>query len=444
MGISQAKFGHLTDDLMWTAVFWPPGMSYLNAFAIKMVGLEGQFIFVLSTITALLWGLVTALIFEILRRFMRFWIATLVIVAVIQTDLYHQYLVRDAVIWSDGYTAAFICLTILFSYKGYSNSNIKYFALAGFSLAASAYVRGQYFVVVQFFLVLTVGFLGLTLVLFLYKKARILPIFLEKISSFSRKATSPLALLSLVAILTCAPYLLWQKNHFGDISWDLKGEWHWNSTDAFAAAGNWIKAEDHAGFIAQGGGGTACKVDSQLCEKIYLAEFRDKTPFSIYDSEPYTGAEFYAMTLKTFRQHPVKWFKIKFPYFLRYWNSSPAISVPTKSDLPISVISAAGLAILTMSLFFKGSRRIWFAPTIITVTFIGATVGPAYLAHLEVRYLVSVKLIGLIISLGTAGYCVNSLIQSTKRKKVLRFREHLVGSPSGDGMSLVNQDNWSS
>jgi hypothetical protein len=407
MGIAQAKFGHLPPDLMWTAIFWPPGVSYLNAFAIKMVGLEGQFIFVLATITALLWGLVMALIFSILRIFMRFWIAILVMVAVIQTDLYHQYLVRDALIWSDGYAAAFICLTVLFSYKGHSNSNIKYFALSGFSLAALAYVRGQYFVVVQFSLVLAVGFLGLVLVLYIYNRAKLLPNFLEKISSFSRKVSGPLALLSLVAILTCAPYLLWQKNHVGDISWDLKGEWHWTSTDAFAAMGNWLKAEDQAGFIAQGGGGTACKVDPQLCVMVYLAEYRDKDPFSIYDSEPYTGKEFYAMTLKTFRQHPVQWFKIKFPYLVKYWNSSPAISGPAQSDMTTSVISAIGLAILTVSLFFKRSRKHWFGPASIAVILTGATIGPPYLAHFEVRYLVAVKFIGLMVLLSTSGFGLN-------------------------------------
>ena len=35
MGITQAKFGHLPENLMWTAIFWPPGMGYLNAFAIS-------------------------------------------------------------------------------------------------------------------------------------------------------------------------------------------------------------------------------------------------------------------------------------------------------------------------------------------------------------------------------------------------------------------------
>jgi hypothetical protein len=140
---------------------------------------------------------------------------------------------------------------------------------------------------------------------------------------------------------------------------------------------------------------------------VYLAEYRDKDPFSIYDSEPYTGKEFYAMTLKTFRQHPVQWFKIKFPYLVKYWNSSPAISGPAQSDMTTSVISAIGLAILTVSLFFKRSRKHWFGPASIAVILTGATIGPPYLAHFEVRYLVAVKFIGLMVLLSTSGFGLN-------------------------------------
>jgi hypothetical protein len=407
MGISQAKFGHLTDDLMWTAIFWPPGMSYLNVFAIKMVGLEGQFIFVMATLTALLWGLVMTLIFNILRSFMRVWIAILVIAILIQTDLYHQYLVRDAVIWSDGYAAAFICLTILFSYIGYSKSRIRYFVLSGFSLAVVAHIRGQYFLVVQFFVVLAVCLVGLYVVSFVYNKVKVLPDFSKNPHDVLKLVTMPLAILSIAAMLTCTPYLLWQKNHIGDLSWDLKGEWHWTSNDAFAVMFNWHKNEDLAGFIRDGGGGTACKVDPQLCAEINLAEYKNASPFSIYDSEPYTAKEFYDLGLRTFLHHPVKWFTIKFPYLLRYWNSKPSIASPSGSDFPNSVLSAFGLLILGASFFARRTRKLWFGPAFIAVVLTGATLAPAYLAHFEVRYLVAVKFIGLCVSCGALGFGLN-------------------------------------
>ena len=168
-----------------------------------------------------------------------------------------------------------------------------------------------------------------------------------------------------------------------------------------------MKPEDQAGFIEEGGGGTACKVDPELCMRVNLAENRDTAPFSIYDSEPHTGQEFYAMTLNTFRQHPIKWFKVKFPVFLKYWNSQPAISSPTKSDFPNSELSAIGFLILVSSFFIKRFRKHWFGPAFITLTLIGATIGPSYLAHFEVRYLVAVKFVGLMVLFGASGFAIN-------------------------------------
>ena len=416
MGIAQAKFGQLPENLMWTAIFWPPGMGYLNAFAIKMVGLEGQFIFVLAAVTALLWGLVMSLILQILRAFMRFWIALLVIAAVIQTDLYHQYLVRDAIIWSDGYAAVFICLTILFSYFGYTKFKIRYFALSGFSLAVLAHIRGQYFVVVQFFVVLAGCLLAIHVLIFVLEKIRIFAVIAKKNRNFLKLVSAPVAVISIVALFMCIPYLLWQKNNVGDISWDLKGKWHWTSTDAFAAMGNWIGEENLAGFVRDGGGGTACKVDTQLCATITASENNDPNPFSIYDSQPFTAKEFAAMTSETFRQHPVAWFKIKFPYLLKYWDSKPAITGPSQSDFPTSELSALGLVGLAISFFSKSARRYWITPAFIAVILIGATVGPPYLAHFEVRYLVAVKLIGILIIGGTVGFLLNVFTDKALRR----------------------------
>jgi hypothetical protein len=414
MGISQAKFGHLTDDLTWTAIFWPPGMSYINAFAIKMVGLEGQFIFVLATLTALLWALVMSLMLHILQLFIRFWVAVLVVTAIIQTDLYHQYLVRDAIIWSDGYAAAFICLTILFSYLGCSNSKIRYFALTGISLAVLAYIRGQYFIVIQFFVVVTVCLLGLTLVLLALDKLRGCGLVRHKSRTFLRFVTTPFTLLSLVSILACLPYLIWQKNNVGDISWDLKGKWHWTSTDAFVGATNWYYPNRLAGFVEGGGGGTACKVDPILCATINAAENGTADPFNIYDDQPFTAKEFSDMALKTLKHHPLKWLSVKFPYLMKYWDSRPAVSSPVQSDFPTSELSLLGLLILSAFIFVKKIWKKFLIVLITTVVLIGATIGPPFWAHFEVRYLVPIKLIGLVVFFITTALLVNCGISKLK------------------------------
>lgn len=414
MGIAQAEFGRLTEDLMWTATFWPPGMSYLNAFAIKMVGLEGPFIIVLATITALLWGLVMALILKVLRAFMRTWIALLAVASVIQTDLYHQYLVRDAIIWSDGYAAAFMCLTILFSYFGYSKSKIQYFALSGFSLAGLSYIRGQYFVVVQFFVVLAVCLVGLNLLFFAINKLWGFGLVRSKNLSFLRLLSAPLLLLSITSLLVCFPYLLWQKNNVGDISWDLKGKWHWTSTDAFAAATNWNYPNQLAGFVDGGGGGTACRVDPVLCATIHTAENATATPFNIYDDQPFTAKQFSDMALKTLMQNPHKWLSVKFPYLVKYWDSRPAVSSPIQSDFPTSELSALGLLILSTLIFVKKIRENFLIVLLTTVVLIGATIGPPFWAHFEVRFLVFIKLTGLIVFFVTTAFLIDRGISKLK------------------------------
>jgi len=81
------------------------------------------------------------------------------------------------------------------------------------------------------------------------------------------------------------------------------------------------------------------------------------TPFNIYDSQPFTGKDFSNMTFQTFRQHPVRWFTIKFPYFLKYWDLRPAIASPSTTDFPTSEMSAVGLLVLAASFFSKRSQK---------------------------------------------------------------------------------------
>jgi hypothetical protein len=170
---------------------------------------------------------------------------------------------------------------------------------------------------------------------------------------------------------------------------------------------NWRTYESQAGFVQEGGGGTACRVDPQLCTKINIVESQSPSPFNIYDSEPYSAKEFRDFGLKTLREHPVKWFTIKFPYFLKYWNSTPSIATPSGTDFPNSILSAFGLLILGATFFARTIRKLWLGPASLGVVLMGATIMPPFLAHFEVRYLVASKLVGIIIFFGALGFSLN-------------------------------------
>jgi hypothetical protein len=424
MGLSQVKFGELTPDLMWTASFWPPGMSYIYALAIKVVGFEGQFIYILALITALLWSLVLSLLIKVFEEFMRWWIAIALVFAIIQTDFYYEYLVRDAVIWSDGYSAAGLLLTLIISYFGVRKTKYRYFVVAGAPLAFTIYVRGQYFSSLKLigaltFLIWTIWLTSKVLVSFRSIK------FIPHISWFKAKSLIlPLTLILTVSFTACLPYLLWQKDKLGNPSWDLSGNWYWTNGAAMTFPTNWRFQNDIAGFVWEGGGGTACKVDTRSCEAINTLEINTGAPFNIYDEKGYSSRDFYEMTRSTLFSHPISWFSNKAPYFYRYWISGPAVSSPTTSNYLFAMFSAVGLGLLCFSLCLKTLRQHFLIPSLLSYIFMGLTFVPPYIAHLEVRYLVPAKLLGIVVFVGASGAFANRMVTKSIMMFNSRYSQH--------------------
>ena len=418
MGLSQAKFGYLTPDLLWTAGMWPPGMSYIYKFSFKIVGLDGPFILVLATITAFLWASVLSLLLKIFQEFMSWWIAAIMVITIIQTDLYHEYLVRDAIIWSDGFGAGLLTLTLIFSYLGSQKSNYYFFSASGISLAAVIYLRAQYFSLINF-----LGALTILVGIFLLASRFLTSIWPFKSMKLNQKYISkqlflPLLLITTVTFSACAPYLLWQKNTFGDRSWDLDGDWHWTSYAPFVYMNNWRTSTDVGGYLANGGG-TACQVDKELCENVNRIEKNSESPFNIYDEAPYNSRDYYEMTKSTLVNHPFKWFAHKFPYFYRYWISGTSginPATPGESNILFALFSATGLGMLFVLPLFKFARKNFPTTVVLSIIFIGLTLLPPYIGHLEVRYLVFTKLIGIVLLVGALGILINQSV-----KKFMKF-----------------------
>jgi hypothetical protein len=410
MGLSQAKFGDLTSELLWTASFWPPGMSYLYAYSIRIAGLNGPFILVLIFFAAFLWASVLALLLKVFQEFMKPWIAVVMVVAIIQTDLYHEYLVRDAVIWSDGHASGFLCLSIILLYLGTKSSNYAYYLAAGASIASLIYLRGQYFPLLKILGALSLFLISLWIAGTLVSFSRLVYRFKFNRRIPAKRLLLPLLLITITSIAACAPYLLWREDNLGDISWDLSGKWHWTNVEPFAYTSNWLIQDDIPGFIREGGAGTACKIDIGRCSEVNNIEKNTDSPFNIYDQGPYSSRDFYEMTKSTFVSHPIKWFTIKIPYFYRYWISDPAISTPTNSNYLFAIVSAVGLGLLSFSLCLKTLRQHFLIPSLLSFIYMGLTLVPPYIAHLEVRYLVPAKLLGIVVFAGASGALGNRIV----------------------------------
>lgn len=398
VGYSLATKGVITEDLRWAKVLWPPGIPTLHALSVKMVGLEGSFIAPLVVIHVLMWSLALAFVAVALRGYFNWQISLLVPLSLFATSLYRDFLLGTAVVYSDSITAACLLLSIASAVLASRRRNpFLLLAVSALGVTSAAYFRGQYFPVVQALFVI-----GILLVA-LYVPKRILSnssaspklkVLLEKVINLR---SWQVLFVGAISLLLCAPNLIAREQQFGDISWDLSGRYHWTSTSALVAMGNWFTEDQLAGFAADGGAATACKVDRKRCGEIHREESASESPFSIYDDEPYTAREYQSMVLRTFVKHPIEWARVKLPYFFSHWYSEPRVSSPSGTQFFLGSWTLIGILCLALYALTELVRsRDTRTSALLALLVLGATLMPPYVAHYEVRYLVLPKVLGFL------------------------------------------------
>jgi hypothetical protein len=397
MALSIAKTGGISENLRWTLAFWPPGQSYIETLALKVMGVEGQFILFLLVLNAVLFALLLSLVWRFFRRCLKGLPALLAILPIYLFPLVHNYLLRDSVIWSDGWAALFLSFSVVLALNAaIAASPISWILCSGMSFGIAVYIRGQYFAVIQLALLVTIASGVLKLLARLIPRASQQSPPLDVAQTSFHRPFRQLLAWTLSVLMTCAPYVFWRASNIGDIPWDTSGRISWTSTEAFAMMGNWIPSEKQVAFIREGGGGTACVIDPNQCREILKLEYADPTPFSIYDSEPFSAREYKKFTIQTFLRNPLEWSGHKIPVLWRYWFSEPTVSSPGGNDPIASSLSLAGLLVMfSLGCTPRFRKRFGVTGVVILLCLVG-TFAPPFLAHFEVRYLIWPKLLGLI------------------------------------------------
>ena len=422
MGISLATTGGISENLRWTLAFWPPGQAAVSSTALKIMGINGQFILFLLVLNCLLVASLFALIWRLAQRHIGGLLSLLAILAVYSTDLVRVYLLRNSVIWSDGWTALCLSFSVVCAISAVgSRRGFLWIIGSGFAAGLAAYVRGQYFSMIQ----LALGIVGLLFLLLLLR------LFISRLSRKKNKPrTKPsafaknfggVALWTIALIMTCAPYALWRASEIGDIPWDTNGKLTWTSTEAFAMMGNWIPPSDQVAFIREGGGGAACVISRKRCEKIAKLESASPSPYNIYDQDPISAEEYRSFTFQSLKSDPFGWISYKLPIFWRYWFSEPAISSPGRSEPIIGSLSLIGLLLAIGSPFLLRSFARLFVPSCVFIVCLVATFGPPFVGHLEVRYLAWPKIVGLITMSLSLALLLKYL---SKELRMCRTRSH--------------------
>ncbi len=334
---------------------WPPGMFFLNALP-SMVSADIPLGLYQVIVASTLWAIAFALIASLLILRARLWLALILPVFLMSFPLFHDYLMRSGVMYSETYGAAFMTigfsLLALFYYRKPANSLML---VAGMCFAVASFFRSQMFPVA----------VGVSIILAMLYVIRVWSSSADKSETNHRLKIATLTFL-LAFYVPIGSYMAINKGAL------FHAEYAWAvpfSTPAYPDAGD-------ANFLALGGIRAACVVDIRKCEALHKQVVAG-TRF------PHAKIE----VLKSFLLHPVDFSLYKLPIAWRFWMEN---SGPSESVIVYRYDSILMLAILLFSLIFMMIRKIWLF-FCLTLASVALVFGPPFLIHFEVRYFYVIK-----------------------------------------------------
>jgi hypothetical protein len=419
-GQSLAVNGVITEDLRFTKNLWPPGMPFLNSISIKIVGEQGPFIVILLLVHLVLWSLALSLVTVVLCRYINRIAASAILLVFIASDIFDDFLLGAAIVYTDSICAALLlissCSALLITPN---RRSWKFIPLTVLGLAGAAYFRGQYYFSVQLMLAISVVVSILALLVFVLQKTN-----LENqsrvLAALRNQCDWKIIAVGVACFLLCVPNLIARDRQFGDIPWDTNGRYHWSVTESFAMSTNWMYSSDIEGFVADGGHGTACKVDPAKCKEINSREESSENPFTVYDAEPYSASEFRKMVLDTLVRHPFEWAKIKGPFFFKFWYSEPSSNIffGAQTFMGTWTFLGFGASVLTAIWWLVRVRGLRLGSSVF-LSIVVATLLPPWISHYEARYLIFPKVIGFI----TFGLLVSRVASFAWTRLKIRARQ---------------------
>lgn len=329
---------------------WPPGMFFLNAIPLS-VSTEIPLGLYQVIISSALWAVAFALIASILALRMRLWLAVTPPLFIAIFPLFHEYLIRYGVMYSETYGAALMVIGLTLLIMAYYRKSSNTLMLAtGVIFALASFIRSQMLPVsigVSFILIFSY---------FLQNK---------KLNSGNFHASNSLKLVTIITFLIgfylpIGSYMIYNKGALfhADYMWEYPFR-----IPAYPNAGV-------ANFVALGGIRAACEADLEKCEK-----FHEKMKI---DGNLH-GAK--AEVLKAFIYHPIRFSMYKLPIAWKYWMED----VESSGHDNYRYDNVFIFFLFLVCLSYMAMRKLWFVLWI-TLSTVALFFGPPFLLHFEARY----------------------------------------------------------
>lgn len=374
--IDIAENGWISSANDWIFNLWPPGFVLLEALIIKVLGADAPMLLVLQILAAVLFSVVLVLLYELLKAHVKGEVAIMLPLLIFAFPVSRVFLLEPTGIsLGESFAIGFFLLGVLLALRSVGKNQVRYALYAGLSLALSAYFRSQF----ELILLALTGW-GILLVIALrFTRLR------ESIEpTLLRSIVMTIAVVLLVAHVATAP---WRAYH-----WIYRGSPSWVETSNLVFE-NAVKTserlkQDSGGFVLEGGGNLVCRIDPATCGDTANAR---------------------RLFIKTFIEHPIEWFLLKFKVIGKYWYSSVInwASVRTESSALDFVTNGLNLVVLIALFVLLLTRKVRSHRLYVLLVWFVASIFSAYaliftLVHFEVRYFYFPKIAAIFLVLVVA------------------------------------------
>lgn len=384
-----------------SAPVWSPGMFWIHAAILGLVGKQGPAVLAMVAVSAVAWASFLTLFSALLMRWTRSRLLAFFPLLLFAIPSVWRYIFQMGVFFSETIAIPVFGIGLLLLAEASRQGRTALAIGAGFMLTTAAYLRSTFELLMQPILVLLLLAVAIEVARTFWgsRKAGIGTEMVEGQSAVrdilysvvvrARLGMTAIALLVYYALTI--PYRLFNYMRFG--------QFRWGFTDYYFIY-PWMPDEEYSDgqqFVLRGGGNIACKVEETLCQR--FAENRRLYGEHFHSSDVYKD-EFF----KAFLNNPIEWITLKAPIVGRHWMSEPTMGEPIVTNPVPGLMLAAMVTAATILAIYLVWRRVYF-PVIIIGGVLGGSVVIWLLLHMEVRYTYPIQILApLLLIIAVIGF----------------------------------------
>ncbi|MFT4285227.1 MAG: hypothetical protein QM598_10390 [Protaetiibacter sp.] len=381
--------GRITPEFEWIYNLWPPGMVWLDALLVRFSPLP--FGVSLALVTAGAWAVaLSLLVYPFVARRRALLVVALVELLILATSPFQSWMYDEGLLYADGFAAAFLVIALAVTVArsaagGPVRLHVRDGLLAGIALAGTVYFRASNNLVPIVFLAVGAVLLAVVLV--------------RRVRKHPAGGLLPQALLvataAAAAFVLLAPYsaLVYQKHD----------RIQFVQTENLVYDHAWHRADDpdRPQWISDAGASLGCELDEETCERFEEERDAGETPAPEELRDALIGA---------ILAHPGEWVVHRVGVVLRQWfgdevssyahietdyESGPVGYSGSFNLNPPAGLAYLGLLVASFTIGIRLAARGRWTMLVVPLTAL-ALLAPFAIVHVEVRYLIPLKMIGLL------------------------------------------------